>query len=160
MGVGTVFTIILPILSSKEIDQLQQKSAIDQNDLSGSEKLFLAEDDPLIRSFISKLLIKHGYQVDSENDGVKAIECLEKKLDKYSLIILDAIMPGKTGMEVAAFIRSKNSSIPILFSTGNVDNLSNEESLKKIHAELIQKPFSPNELLAKVREVLLKARSI
>ncbi len=160
LGIGTAFTIILPILSSKEIDQLQQKSAIDQNDLSGNEKLFLAEDDPLIRSFISKLLIKHGYQVDSENDGVKAIECLEQKLDKYSLIILDAIMPGKTGMEVATFIRSKNSSIPILFSTGNVDNLSNEESLKKIHAELIQKPFSPNELLAKVKEILLKTRSI
>lgn len=159
IDVGTVFTIILPILSSKEIDQLQQKSAMNKNDLTGSERLFLAEDDPLIKDFISKLLSKYGYIVDSENDGEKAIEHLKDNLGKYSLIILDAIMPGKTGMEIATFIRMHNSSIPILFSTGNIDNITEGEFLKKVNAELIQKPFSPNDLLVKVKEILMKAKS-
>lgn len=156
---GTTFSIILPILTSQELNQIRHRTIMQNQDLQGSEHVFLAEDNHMIRKFICKLLEKNGYKVDSEDNGESAIKCLEEKLDKYSIFILDVIMPGKTGKEVAAYIRSKNEKVPVLFCSGHTGNQLTDSYIKEINAELLEKPFAPTELLVRVKNMLKRSKT-
>ncbi len=90
------------------------------------KRILIAEDDPFLMKVITVTLKQEGYEVDHANDGVEALGFLSKK--KYSLVLLDLIMPNKDGFEVLKELNKKKNKTPVLVFT----NLSQEEDEKEV----------------------------
>ncbi len=123
-----------------------------------NETILVAEDQPHIRALIQYKLKNSGYKVVAVGDGQEAMaKALEIKPD---LILLDVMMPLMTGFEVLAALRqdTRAKDIPILLVTAQS---SEDEVLKGLEMgadDYITKPFSPNELAARVKTVLLRQK--
>jgi DNA-binding response OmpR family regulator len=125
-----------------------------------SQKILVAEDQQHIRSLIEYKLKNNGYTVVCAEDGRTALEKAGEILP--DLILLDVMMPLMTGFEVLAALKEneKTRNIPILMVTAQSKE---DEVLKGLELgadDYITKPFSPNELAARVKTVLLRRRNI
>ena len=123
------------------------------------QKILVAEDQQHIRSLIEYKLKNSGYTVISAEDGRSALEKAGEILP--DLILLDVMMPLMTGFEVLAALKSneKTRTIPILMVTAQSKE---DEVLKGLELgadDYITKPFSPNELAARVKTVLLRRKT-
>ena len=113
------------------------------------EKILVAEDELLIRKTIEMRLKKEGYEVKAVSDGLAAIE--QVKLYSPDLIILDIMMPSFSGLEVVAEVRQVlklKTPIIMLSSMGQEDTMV--QAFKLGANDYVTKPFSPNELLARI----------
>lgn len=123
-----------------------------------NETILVAEDQPHIRALIQYKLKNNGYNVIPVEDGQAALtKALEIKPD---LILLDVMMPLMTGFEVLSALKQdeRSKDIPILLVTAQS---SEDEVLKGLEMgadDYITKPFSPNELAARVKTVLLRQK--
>lgn len=121
-----------------------------------SETILVAEDQPHIRALIEYKLKNNGYQVIAVDNGSDA---LAKAIEvKPNLVLLDVMMPLMTGFEVLSALKQnpETKSIPVLLVTAQSKE---EEVLKGLELgadDYITKPFSPNELAARVKTVLLR----
>lgn len=111
--------------------------------------ILLAEDDPKIAKLLIHLFGKDGYQVDHAKDGVEAL--LYVDMNQYEVIILDWMMPNKSGIEVLEALREMNYSGGILMLTAK-DTLDDKiEGLENGADDYLGKPFEYRELLARVK---------
>lgn len=122
------------------------------------KKILVVDDDPLIVDVIAEKLSTSGYEVLKATDGVEAVRLA--KINQPDLIILDLLMPimGGAGAVIALKEDKKTKKIPIFFLTGA--DLS-EDEMKRDHVgadQIFHKPFSLQELMEKIREVLSKKR--
>jgi len=123
-----------------------------------NETILVAEDQPHIRALIQYKLRNSGYRVVAVEDGEAAYRQAVEIIP--DLILLDVMMPLMTGFEVLAALKQKveTSQIPILLVTAQS---SEEEVLKGLEMgadDYVTKPFSPNELAARVKTVLLRRK--
>ncbi len=112
-------------------------------------RILFAEDEMDLNHIVTKSLEEEKYSVDSCTDGQEAIDCFSAA--EYDVVILDVMMPQKDGYEVLKEIRSQNSRVPVLFLTAK-DAI--EERVRGLDAganDYLVKPFSLEELLARVR---------
>lgn len=126
------------------------------NTNSKAQTILVAEDQEHIRSLIEYKLRNSGYTVIAVKDGVAALQTAAEI--KPDLILLDVMMPLMTGFEVLAKLKQQESlrSIPVLLVTAQSQE---DEVLKGLELgadDYITKPFSPNELAARVKTVLLR----
>ncbi|NMA68051.1 MAG: response regulator transcription factor [Desulfitobacterium sp.] len=114
-------------------------------------KIMLVEDDPMIQEFVTYNLEKDGYQVISVDDGRKALDMLQR--EKPDILILDLMLPGVDGFEICKTIRGdmKNASLPIIILSARDDLADKIVGLELGADDYITKPFSPRELLARIR---------
>jgi two-component system, cell cycle sensor histidine kinase and response regulator CckA len=150
-GDGSRFEVILP---ASDGESLQNSS--DQSDIpapTGSEKIFIVEDDETFLDCITALLRIHGYQVYSADDGSSALSMLSQINYDIDLLVSDLVLPKLSGREVAARVVEKNSKVKVLFMTGYDDQLDNFYSLPG-DATVLEKPFPLNSLLVKIRSML------
>jgi two-component system, OmpR family, response regulator ArlR len=119
--------------------------------IMGTTKLLIIEDEKQIARFLELELIHEGYQVDIETDGQEGLEKVKEA--HYDLILLDVMLPGISGMEVCRRIRLF-SNIPIVMLTAKDDVMSKVMGLDIGADDYITKPFSIEELLARVRAAL------
>lgn len=123
-----------------------------------SETILVAEDQPHIRALIQYKLRNSGYQVVAVEDGEAALRQAQEI--KPDLILLDVMMPLMTGFEVLAALKQieETKQIPVLLVTAQS---SEEEVLKGLEMgadDYVTKPFSPNELAARVKTVLMRKK--
>lgn len=117
-------------------------------------KILIAEDDLLLSKIIEVRLKKDGHETIIATDGQEALNKLDLHPD---LLILDIMMPFYSGLEIIEYMRSKlNSSTPIIIlsALGQEDTVL--QAFKLGATDYITKPFSPNELLARVKARTLK----
>ncbi|HBF38321.1 MAG TPA: DNA-binding response regulator [Firmicutes bacterium] len=114
-------------------------------------KLLIIEDEKQIARFLELELLHEGYQVNLETDGREGLE--KVKQSHYDLIILDIMLPGLSGMEVCRRIRHF-SNVPIVMLTAKDDIESKVMGLDIGADDYITKPFSIEELLARLRVAL------
>ena len=119
-------------------------------------RILLAEDEEDLNEVIVKTLEKNGYSVDSCLDGREALYYLENT--EYDAAILDIMMPGMSGIEVLKAIRSRGSTLPVLFLTARDSVSQRVEGLDAGADDYLVKPFAFDELLARIR-VLLRKKS-
>ncbi|WP_455276241.1 response regulator [[Eubacterium] cellulosolvens] len=122
------------------------------------DRILVADDEPDLLNAAKIMLERGGYQVIEANDGDEALEKVYS--EKPDLIILDVVMPGKTGTEVCRILKDDpiTSSIPILMYTvlgREADSKISEEAGADGH---LIKPFTPEELVAVVKKHLDLAR--
>lgn len=118
-------------------------------------KILLVEDEIKISSIIEKYLLKEGYEVSKAFDGEEAINKFEN--EEIDLIILDRMLPKLTGDEVIEFIRER-SNIPIIMVTAKVEEKDIIEGFKFGADDYVVKPFSPGELLERIKAVLRRTQ--
>ena len=116
--------------------------------------IFVVDDEADLVKLVTYNLKKEGFLVDSAQDGEKALAKVKK--GKYDLIILDLMLPGLQGMELCQIIRNdpKTSSLPIIMLTAKGEEVDRVLGLELGADDYITKPFSPRELVARVKAVL------
>lgn len=125
----------------------------------GTECILVADDEPTVRTLLRRTLEKGGYRVLVASGGEEAVELAAKMLPSVALI--DAVMPGLDGFGVCGAIKSHEltSDIQVLMVTALSDVSDIERGFKAGALDYIRKPFNPNELLVRIRNACLLARS-
>jgi two-component system response regulator ResD len=118
-------------------------------------KVLLVDDEPGIRDIIKEYMAGGGYEADEAGDGLTALGMLEGK--KYDIVVLDIMMPGMDGWSVARNIR-KNSDIPIIMLSARGEEYDKLLGFDMGIDDYMVKPFSPKELLARIRALTLRRR--
>jgi two-component system copper resistance phosphate regulon response regulator CusR len=113
------------------------------------ERILIAEDDPLISSFIARGLRAHGYTVVVADDGAEAERLVAT--EELDLIILDMALPYRSGFEVLQELRAQQNPIPVLVLTGRPELKDAVAQLDVGADDYMTKPFQFAELLARVR---------
>jgi DNA-binding response OmpR family regulator len=102
---------------------------------------------------LKKTFEKAGYRVLVAGDGDEALK-LFREYEDISLVLSDVVMPGKNGKQLFAELRQIKPGMKVIFMSGYTANVLDLKGIKEEGLELITKPFSKNELLWRVREVL------
>jgi DNA-binding response OmpR family regulator len=113
------------------------------------ERILIAEDDPLISSFIARGLRAHGYSVVVADDGAEAERWIST--ENFDLIILDMALPYRSGFEVLQELRAQQNPIPVLVLTGRPELKDAVARLDVGADDYMTKPFHFGELLGRVR---------
>lgn len=117
-----------------------------------SHTILVVEDDPAICTGIVDLLESEGYTVCQAADGIQALDLFEKV--RPNLLLLDIMMPGKSGYDVCRHIRSTDRQTPILMLTAKGQEVDKVIGLELGADDYIVKPFGIHELLARIRAAL------
>ncbi|MEM6279736.1 MAG: response regulator transcription factor [Verrucomicrobiota bacterium] len=117
--------------------------------------LFVVEDDSSIRFGLEEILKNEGYSVESCEDGALAVEGIANTLP--DLVLLDVMLPGKSGYEIAAELRTKGCRIPILMLTAKGQEMDKVAGLNSGADDYVTKPFNIMELLARVNALLRRS---
>jgi two-component system, cell cycle sensor histidine kinase and response regulator CckA len=136
------------VSSSKEKDQ----AALPDQPLYGNETILVVEDQPEVRRLAREILQEFGYQILEASDGEEALRLVEAHAGPLHLLLTDVIMPGISGLELAARLEAMRP-LRILFMSGYPDRM---EAGHDCQFTYIQKPFTSTSLVRKVREVLGK----
>jgi DNA-binding response OmpR family regulator len=114
--------------------------------------ILFVDDDVELRGMVREQLAEEGYQIDEADNGALAIERLEAQ--EYDLVLLDIVMPEKTGLDVLNFIRDKKLSCRVIMLTGVTGLATAIESLNLGASDYITKQYNIEYLLAAIRRVL------
>jgi two-component system alkaline phosphatase synthesis response regulator PhoP len=119
------------------------------------KKILLVEDEPGLVLTLTDRLESEGYAVDSAREGGEALKKAAE--EPYDLILLDVMLPGKSGFDVCRELRSRGSSTPILFLTARGEVADKVVGLKLGGDDYLTKPFDMMELTARVEALLRRA---
>jgi PAS domain S-box-containing protein len=119
----------------------------------------VADDSPLVRMLVARTLEEEGYRVVEADDGADAMERLEARHVRPDLVVTDVIMPRMNGRQLYDEVTRRWPGVPVLFISGHTGEDAVLQRLVPVGAPFLQKPFSPDALAQKVRELLATARS-
>jgi len=125
---------------------------------ASSHDILYAEDDAGLRNVLACLLRRSGYRVQTAEDGEAAWEAL--RAASYDLLITDNEMPRLPGLELVKRLRSVGQTLPVIFASGSIDAGEADCAVRLRVAATLRKPFSPQELLETVEEVLRAASGV
>jgi two-component system response regulator (stage 0 sporulation protein F) len=126
--------------------------------VASANTILVVDDDPLVRATIVSALLELGYQTGEAADGEAALAAL-RAAEPPSLVILDYVMPGMDGAEVAREIATIDPTLPVVFSTGHAA-LRALRAAAGDDAAVLEKPFTLDELDALLRERLTESRRV
>ena len=121
------------------------------------EKILLVEDDPGLVMTLTDLLSADGYSVETSMDGLEGFE--RASSESFDLIILDVMLPGKSGLDVCRDLRQRGIAIPILMLTARGQVIDKVVGLKLGADDYLTKPFEPLELLARLEALTRRSLS-
>jgi len=148
---GTTFTLYLPFVNA--IPQLLSTPTKLLNS-RGNETILLVEDEAEVRAVARLSLELMGYQVIEASGGDEALSKLQSSPQQIQLLVTDVVMPGMRGRQVAAAARQQIPKLPILYISGHTDDALVKSHLFDQSETFLQKPFSPEGLAQKVRQLL------
>ncbi len=122
--------------------------------------ILVVDDEKDIRELVSYNLQKEGFRVEGSADGEEALECIKKY--KYSLVVLDLMLPGIQGIDLCKMLKSseETSATPIIMLTAKGEEFDKVLGLEVGADDYITKPFSPRELIARVKAVLRRTQEV
>ncbi len=121
-------------------------------------RILIVEDETSIANFVRDGLMEEGFAVDVADNGKVGLQMALDNLDDYDVILLDWMLPGINGIEICRQVRQENRFVPIIFLTAKDTVDDAVFGLEAGANDYIRKPFSFEELLARIR-VLMRTRS-
>jgi two-component system cell cycle sensor histidine kinase/response regulator CckA len=152
VGRGTTFKVYLPRATSTGAPLRPARA--EPTDLRGTETILLVEDEDSVRSLAAKVLRGLGYQVLEAKLGREALAVADNHAEQIDLLLTDVVMPEYSGSELSRRLAEHRPSIRVLFMSGYTDEAIIHHGVLAANINYLQKPFTPDVLAAKVREVL------
>jgi two-component system cell cycle sensor histidine kinase/response regulator CckA len=152
LGKGSCFKVYLP-----EIDEpvsAPVRTAPMGESFRGTETVLLVEDADALRKLAFTLLEQNGYQVLAAASGLEALKMLEGKPHRIDLLLTDVIMPGINGRALAERLAPLQPGLKVLYMSGYTNSAIADHGILDPGTKLLHKPFSEEELIQKVRDVL------
>jgi len=149
---GTTFSVFLPRspASSGSSPDLQPEAA----PVSGNATILLVEDDASVRALVQRVLEQHGFTVLSASEPEEALRLMPVHAGKLDLLLSDVVMPGMSGPALYEKVRGLVPGLRVLFMTGYSEGAIGSLSSGGASAPLLKKPFTPTDLMDRIREVL------
>jgi CheY-like chemotaxis protein len=150
---GTTFKIYLPradaAVEPREAPEPRQADA-----LSGSETVLLVEDESVVRALAADALRRHGFQVLTASTGTEALELAGQTLRPFDVLVTDVVMPQMGGQQLAEHLLAQTPALKVLFISGYTDSVLTRDGVLKPGMTLLQKPFTPGQLVQRVRDLI------
>jgi two-component system, cell cycle sensor histidine kinase and response regulator CckA len=152
LGRGTTFHILLPCVAGKA----DARPVATENAPApvGNETILLVEDEPVVRRLAVLGLRFRGYTVLEAADGAEAIEIAQGNLGRIDLVVSDVVMPGLSGPELLKRLSTITPTARRLLVSGHAEEAVLPGGPREVDAEFLPKPFTPDRLARKIREVL------
>ncbi len=155
-GRGTTFTLLFPAA----VGEPAQLGGAAEPDLAvGEETVVIVEDEDELRRLEVQALQWRGFQVLEASGASEALELLRKLRRRPDLLVTDVVMPGMSGVELVAEVRKRWRSLPVLFVSGHLDEVVLDPDPSGRPADLLAKPFTPEQLGRRVRQALDRRRN-
>jgi PAS domain S-box-containing protein len=152
-GLGTVFKVYFPV--APDAGERRAESRSSDGDLEGNgEKVLMVEDEDAVRRVVKRVLDKAGYAVVEVADPTDGLALFQEVGGQVDLLLTDVVMPGMSGTELVERMRATHPDLKVLLSSGYTDDVVMRDRVAEDRLAFIEKPFSPERLLRKVREVL------
>jgi signal transduction histidine kinase len=152
LGHGTTFMIWLPLVENPaSLDGPTRESAEPKD---GRETILLVEDEEGVRELAREVLQGHGYTVIEARDGESALRIVGDRRERVHLLLTDVLMPKMGGRELVRRLLSRHPDVKVLYMSGYPDGTLGEDGVLEPGAILLQKPFTPQGMVNKVRQVL------
>jgi two-component system cell cycle sensor histidine kinase/response regulator CckA len=152
LGKGTTFKIYLP--HSKDPVEERRPAPSKGGPLMGSETVLLVDDEEAVANIAYEALVTYGYTVLKVTDGFQALAVSKHYNGPIHLLLTDVVMPRMSGREVAEQITAVRPEVLVLFMSGYTETAIVHHSVLDEGIDLVEKPFSPESLSRRVREVL------
>jgi CheY-like chemotaxis protein len=120
----------------------------------GHETILLVEDEPAVQRVAARALDARGYQVLTAGDGEEALRILGSRDRAVDLLLTDVVLQGMGGRELADAARRIRPGLPVMFVSGYTDDVVLQHRLVADDVHFLAKPYSPDALVQRVREVL------
>jgi PAS domain S-box-containing protein len=156
-GLGTVVKLYLPMIEAGTAPP-EPAAIIGQVPRARGEVVLIAEDEEMVRSLARRTLEMHGYRVVEAADGRAALELLERLEGGVDLVLSDAVMPELSGRALGELIGARWPGIPVIYMSGYPGTEVVDRGLVIPDAPFVAKPFTPEALARRAREVLDAAR--
>jgi nitrogen-specific signal transduction histidine kinase len=151
-GNGTCFKIYLPTFDSQP--EPAAVSSLVGRVPRGDETILLVEDEPRVRDAVQRALENYGYRVLSATHPEEARRVFDEHREAIDMLLTDVVMPGYDGKQLYERISSGQPGLPVLYMSGYTDRAILDHGVLNPGITFIQKPFSPAQLVRKVRAVL------
>ena len=152
-GRGATFSIGLPLKTGAE-EASRELAPLQRGGFRGFETLLVVEDQDEVRRFAVSVLQSYGYTVVEATDGNEALRLLDSHDGQIDLVLSDVVMPGLGGKELALRLSRRSPRMPVLLMSGYLGDESDEGVLPNDGLRYLHKPFTPEELARRVREML------
>jgi CheY-like chemotaxis protein len=152
IGRGSTFKVYLPLVTDA-VETAEQKS-YEPDFEKGEATILLVEDEEMVRNLSLKILEMNGYRVLTAADGQEACKVCKEFPDEIHLMITDVVMPQMSGREVAEQAVLHRPDMLVLFMSGYTDDAIVRHGVLDDGVPFLQKPFTPDALVNKVRQVL------
>ena len=157
LGQGSEFKVYLP-LTSRSVTATGGVGVPETTiDRQATETILLVEDEDAVSGLIERVLLREGYHVVVAGNGVEALAVVESRGLKPDLLLTDVVMPEMGGPELAKILAPRLPDMKILFASGYTDNALLNGGVLDDGVDLIQKPFAPRDLLARLRKIFESA---
>jgi PAS domain S-box-containing protein len=151
-GQGTTVRVYLPLSTEPLPGADAALSAPPPS--GGSETVLLVEDEAAVRQFARRALESSGYCVLSAGDGAEALALASRHPGPIHVLLTDVVMPGMGGPELARRLSLLRPTLRVLYCSGYTDDASLRDGVRESGTAFLQKPFAPEDLIHKIREVL------
>ncbi|MEX2109085.1 MAG: MASE1 domain-containing protein [Gemmatimonadaceae bacterium] len=150
-GKGAEFLIYLP---RTDVAPEEVVARADRNGGPASGTVLLAEDEPVVRQSLQRILAAEGYDVLGAANGAEALELFAERKDEIDLLITDLVMPGMGGRELAQECRGLRDTLKVIYISGYTrDSLLSQQTFEE-GTEFIEKPFTRDAILGRIAYVL------
>jgi len=150
-GRGATFEILLPVASR---DAAPEAVPTEPVPTTGSESILVVEDDPQVLDLIARILRSHGHAVFTAPDPARAEAFVRSHAGTLDLLLTDVVLPGVNGRALADTLTRARPNLVTLYMSGYSDDIVASHGALEPGVALITKPFTPDALLERVREVL------
>jgi CheY-like chemotaxis protein len=150
---GTTFKVYLPAVTGvPNADDVERE--LTPEPTGAPERILLVEDEPNVRRIAKRILERHGYTVLEASNGLEALRVMERRQEPIALVLTDLVMPEMGGRELASRLRVVSPTSRVLFMSGYTEDAVLRQSVMEPGAVFLDKPFTFDTLIRKVREAL------
>jgi len=151
-GKGTTFKIYLPMVEEEAVARRRPEAP--RKTTAGTETILIVEDEDAVRKLARRILTKNGYTVHTAASAEEAQDVLRRVGDDVTLLLTDIVLPGLNGRELYEAETGRYPSMKVLYMSGYAANAISHNGILDEGAPLLQKPFTPEALALRVREVI------
>ncbi|NOY77603.1 MAG: PAS domain S-box protein [Calditrichaeota bacterium] len=158
IGVGTEFHIYLP--AKKTSSYPKKGKLMEKSFQSGKGRILIVDDEDVIRTVLSRMLVRMGFSVSMASDGQEAIQLFRESPENFDLIIIDMLMPVMDGKETFQALKSLDPHVRVLLSTGYTLDESAQSLIDQGVLGYLHKPYNINELSKKLEAILFQKETV